>query len=316
MLDVSVIVPIYNVENELSRCIDSLIKQKNNNIEIILVNDGSTDNSGKIAKEYAKKYKDKIIYYEKENGGLSDARNFGVQKAKGKYLAFVDSDDYIDLNLLKDLKEYMNQDYDLVKFKITRVDEECNKIDENKSPIFKNKTGEEAFDILYKEDKMTDVAWSYLYKADFFVKNKFMYQKGRYHEDFGLTSLIILKAKKVASTNINGYYYVQTKKSITRGNPEIIYRRNMDLLRHYDNMLEEIKKYDISKKSIENIKIYYTNAILLAIDNLPDEKQKQEYIKEIKKRKMTKNIKIRNVKQLLKKIVLTMDIKMYLKMRN
>ena len=115
---------------------------------------------------------------------------------------------------------------------------------------------------------MTDVAWAYLYKREFFINNKFEYSKGLYHEDFGLTSLIILKAKKVASTDVEGYYYVQTQNSITRGNEKNAYKRNIDLLKHYDNMIEKINEYNISKKSKENIKIYYTNSILLAINNL------------------------------------------------
>ena len=96
MIKISIIVPIYNVEKQLERCIESLLKQENKDLqtEIVLVNDGSTDDSGKIAKEYALKYKDKIIYLEKENGGLSDARNYGMNYATGQYIAFVDSDDY------------------------------------------------------------------------------------------------------------------------------------------------------------------------------------------------------------------------------
>lgn len=314
MLDVSIIVPIYNVETQLSRCLESLIAQTNDNIEIILVNDGSTDNSGKIAKEYSEKYKEKIKYYEKENGGLSDARNYGVKKAKGQYLSFVDSDDYVNIKLYQNLKKYIEENYDLIKFKITRVNEEGHEIDINNSPIFYNKNGEEAYDILYCNDQMTDVAWAYLYKREFFIKNKFEYQKGMYHEDFGLTSLIILKARKVASTNVDGYYYVQTQKSITRGNATNKYKRNMDLLKHYDNMLESIKTYNISEKSKANIKIYYTNSIILAVQNL-NGKEKKEYIKEIRKRKILKNIKIRNVKQLVKRVLLNINVELYLKIR-
>ena len=192
MIEVSVIVPIYNVEKEIRRCIESLINQTEENIEIILVNDGSTDDSGNIAKEYAEKYNSKIRYYEKENGGLSDARNYGVKKAQGKYISFVDSDDYVNIKLYKELKEYMNQGYDLVKFKIIKVDEKCKELEKNDSPIFNNKSGEEAYNILYCNDKMTDVAWAYLYKREFFISNKFEYSKGLYHEDFGLTSLMIL----------------------------------------------------------------------------------------------------------------------------
>lgn len=314
MAEISVIVPIYNVEKQLNRCIESLLKQKIQQIQIILVNDGSTDNSGKIAKEYAKKFPDKILYLEKENGGLSDARNYGIKHATGEYLAFVDSDDYISDNLYTDLEKYLKQDYDMIKFKIEKVDESGNKISENYTPIFTDKTGEEAFEILYKNDKLTEVAWGYIYRRKMWVENKFEFAKGMFHEDFGLIPLVLLKANKVASVNVMGYYYVQTSSSITRGNIETIYKRAKDLLKHYDNMIETIKNYNISDKSRENIKIYYTNCILLNINNL-NEKDKNEYIKEIKKRKMIKNIKARNFKQLLKKIILRINIKLYLKIR-
>jgi hypothetical protein len=162
---------------------------------------------------------------------------------------------------------------------------------------------------------MLDATWSYIYKRDFFVENKFEYAKGLYHEDFGLTSLVILKANKVASVDVLGYNYVQTTSSITRGNEQTIYKRAQDLLVHYDNMIEKIKDYNISKKSKENIKIYYTNSILLEVNNIKSKEQQNSYIKEIKKRKMVNNIKARNIKQLIKKILLRINIKLYLKLR-
>lgn len=314
MVEISVIVPIYNVENQLARCIESILNQKLENLQIILVNDGSPDNSGSIAKEYANKYPEKIIYLEKENGGLSDARNYGVKYATGRYITFIDSDDYITTNLYKDLEKYIEQDYDMIKFKISKVDEKQNKICDNFSPIFENKTGEEAFDILYKSDVMTEVAWGYLYRREFYVDNKFEFAKGLYHEDFGLIPLILLKAKKVASTDVDGYRYVQTKNSITRGNKDTQYKRAEDLLQHYDNMLNSIKQYNITEKSKQNIKIYYTNCIILEVNNL-NKQQQENYIKEIRKRKITQNIKARNLKQLVKKIILSLNIKLYLKLR-
>ena len=316
MPKVSVIVPIYNVEKYLEKCLDSLVNQTLKDIEIILVNDGSTDNSGQIAKKYANKYKDKIIYLEKENGGLSDARNYGLEYVKGDYISFVDSDDYISKNLYSELVKYMEKDYDMIKFGILTVDLKNNKIIENKSQQFENKTGEEAFDILYKTDKMTEVAWGYLYKASFWKENNFKYSINMYHEDFGLTPLVILKAKKVASTNILGYYYVQSDKSITRNSDENKkLKMSYDLLKFYDNMVKKIEKYDISKKSKENIKIYYTNCILLEIKNISSKIERQKYIKEIKKRKMIKNIKARNFKQLVKRIFLSINIDSYLRVK-
>jgi len=314
MIKISVVVPIYNVEKQLRKCIESILKQQIEEIQIILINDGSTDNSGIIAKEYANKYPNKILYLEKENGGLSDARNYGVKYANGEYISFIDSDDYITENLYKDLEKYTKENYDIIKFKILKVDEEDKILTENYSPIFYNKTGQEAFDILYKTDVMTEVAWAYLYRKEFFINNKFEFAKGLYHEDFGLIPLVLLKAEKVASTDVIGYNYVQTKSSITRGNINTVYKRAEDLLKHYDNMVELIEKYDITEKSKENIKIYYTNCIILEINNLKD-RDKDKYIAEIKKRNMTKNIKVRNIKQLIKKIILSLNIKLYLKLR-
>lgn len=128
--------PIYNVEKQLRRCIDSLLKQDSKDLqtEIILVNDGSKDDSGQIAKEYASNYKDKIIYLEKENGGLSDARNYGMKYATGEYIAFVDSDDYVDEQLYVKLLKYMKDQYDLIKIRIAIVDEEGNILDNKQRP--------------------------------------------------------------------------------------------------------------------------------------------------------------------------------------
>ena len=97
----SIIVPVYNVENYLEKCLDSLINQKHNSYEIIIINDGSTDNSQRIIDNYKKKYPKLISSYKKGNGGLSSARNYGIEKSTGEYLLFVDSDDYISENCLE-----------------------------------------------------------------------------------------------------------------------------------------------------------------------------------------------------------------------
>lgn len=314
-MKLSIVVPIYNVEMQLIRCIESLLKQQTEKLEteIILVNDGSTDNSGSIARKYAESNTN-VIYIEKKNAGLSDARNVGVKHCNGDYIAFVDSDDYVSDNLYMNLMQYMQEDYDMVKFKIAKVQENGDTISHNNSPEFEEKTGEEAFEILYKSDVMTEVAWAYLYKRSFYIDNSFEFAKGLYHEDFGLIPLMLLKAKKVASTNVGFYNYVQTENSITRGSETRKQKGAQDLLKHYDNMINVIERYRISDKSKENIKIYYTNCIILEVNNLAG-KNRKEYIKQIRKRKMTKNIKARNFKQLIKKIILNISIEMYLKIR-
>ena len=269
---------------------------------------------GNIAKEYAEKFSRQITYLKKENGGLSDARNYGLEYTSGDYIAFVDSDDYISENLYANLLPYMNEKYDMVKIKIELVGEDGKTIKKNESPEFKDKNGEEAFEILYKTDVMTEVAWGYIYRRDFWMKNNFKFAKGMYHEDFGLIPIIMLNAKKVASSLVGTYFYVQTEHSITRGSPERKCKMADDLILHYDNMLKTIENMDISKHSKENIKIYYTNCLILETDNL-NGKLRKDYIKKLKERKLSNNIKPRNLKQILKKLLLNMSVELYLSLR-
>lgn len=314
MKTISVVIPAYNVEKYLAKCIDSVVKSANQNIEIIVVNDGSTDNSEAIISEYKEKYP-YIKYIKKTNGGLSDARNEGVKYANGDYLCFVDSDDYISESLFQDLEKYIDNDYDLIKYKMIKVDENYNEIERVDGPVFECKSGEAAFNELYGSDVMLQPAWLYLYKKSFWDENKFEYPVGKKHEDFAITSLVMLKAKTVASTNVYGYYYVQSSSSITRGiDEEKKFNMAKDLLEHYDYMIVKIKEYDISDKTKENLKAYYTNCIILKLKDLSGDRKK-EFIKEIKKRNMYKNIKIRNIRQLIKRALLAVNVDLYLRMK-
>lgn len=314
MPKISVIVPVYNVENTIGKCLDSIVNQTLKDIEIIVVNDGSKDKSQDIIDEYEKKYSN-IKSYIKENGGLSDARNYGLEKASGAYICFVDSDDYIDTSLFEKLEKYISMQIDMIKYKMIKVDENYKEIEKIDGPTFDELMGEDAFNTLYSTDIMLQPAWLYLYKKSFLDENNFKYPVGKYHEDFATTVLLMVKAKSIVSTDIYGYYYYQSNESITRGNDkEKTLKRAMDMLEHYTAMEEEIKNIDLAKKTKENIKIYYTNNIILKVEELEGEDRKL-YIKEIKRRKMLKNIKARNFKQILKKLLLNININWYLKLR-
>ena len=119
---ISVIVPVYNTGKYVEKCLDSIKNQIMNDLELIIINDGSTDNSEQIIKNWINQNKEKVNvkYFKKSNGGLSDARNYGVTKVSGKYISFIDSDDYIEKDLYKSLEKYMEQEIDLIKFKMTR----------------------------------------------------------------------------------------------------------------------------------------------------------------------------------------------------
>lgn len=315
MPKISVIVPVYNTEKYIEKCLESLAKQTMQDFEVIIVNDGSTDNSKKVIKDYMKSRKLNIKYLEKENGGLASARNYGVEKALGKYISFLDSDDYLDENLFSELEKYMDKNIDLIKFKMKTVDEEGNVIEKLDGPVFNVCSGEEGYKKLCTTDKYMDPACIYLYRREFFVENNFKY-KLRYHEDFGLTSLIIIQAKTFVSTKIFGYNYLQTEESLTRGKD---YKKDVDrakdMLAHYDNMITLIDAYyNISDETKDLVKRYYTNSVVLKADTLKGE-DKKRYIKEIKDRFMYRNIKPENLKQKVKRILLKYNVSLYLKMR-
>ena len=312
MKKISVVIPVYNTEKYLKRCFDSVIEQNYPNLELVIINDGSKDNSEIIIKEYKDKYPNLISYYKKENTGVADTRNFGIEKATGDYIMFLDSDDYIDKALFKNLENYINNEVELIKFKLQRVDDSGKTLEIVPGATFETKTGEEGFNDLYSTDVLLDSPCVYLIKKDIFVRNDLKFAIGTEHEDFGLIPFIVVLDKTIASINFYGYYYVQSDNSITRNedyNKTI--KKAYDALKHYDNAIKLINEFNLNKRTKQNLRIYYTNAIILKTKEL-HEKEQEEFIKEIQQRKMVKNIKIRNLKQLIKRIMLCINIKWYL----
>lgn len=314
MTNISIIVPVYNTGKNLKKCLDSIINQTMQNFEIIIINDGSTDDSEEIINKYLEKNKDKITYISKGNEGVAKARNLGIKLAKSDYILFVDSDDYIDKKLIENVMPYIEKNIDIIKFKIQRVDENGNTLEKVAGPIFNKTSGQDAFDILFSKDLLIDSPCCYILKKELFTKNNLEFNR-RYHEDFGLIPIVLLKAQSILSLPNYLYFYVQEKNSITRSdNYNKTIERIKDALFQYDNAIKIIDKMDLRKITKENAKIFYTNAIILKTNEL-EEKDKKWYIKELKNRKVYKNIISRNFKQLIKKIILRISIKVYLMMR-
>lgn len=311
MAKISVIIPVYNREKTIKRAIDSVIKQLDENTELVIVNDGSTDKTEDIIKEQIEKCRSNISYYTKENEGVAATRNFGIEHSKGDYIIFVDSDDYITPNLIKTINIYLEEDIDMIKFKATHVDSEGQAICRIDGPIFDNVNGEVAFTKLVFSDILMDSPCLYAFKKELFIKNNLFFKKGTYHEDFGLIPLILIISKSVKSINFYGYNYVQTDESITRNDDyQKTIKRVQDCLLHYDNMIQFIEQFNVVEAR-EDLKTYYTNAILLKL-KLINKKDRKQYIKEIKNRKMINNIKPKSIKQLIKKVILSININWYL----
>ena len=209
---VSIIVPVYNVEQYLKECIESILAQTWKNFEVILVDDGSTDSSGKICDEYSQK-KEFISVIHKKNGGLSSARNAGIDVAQGDYLAFIDSDDVVHPRYLSELVAIVKKEKaDLAacnfcvgslcrwkNFSEVKYDIRCN---------------EDVLKKMNDNDVVVTVAWNKLYHAKFFREHGLRYPVGKIHEDMFLTPQILYYTKKMVITNEQLYFYRQRENSI------------------------------------------------------------------------------------------------------
>ena len=297
---ISFIIPAYNAGKTIGRTIKSITNQEGTSVdyEVIVVDDGSDDDLREKVEEF--KSDERIKYFYKENTGVSDTRNYGVNQAMGEYIIFVDSDDYISKTLLRDIEQYINQKIDLIKWRPVFVDEDGNILRKEESNFFNKVSGEKGFNLLFGKDNLIDCLWNYAIKKELVLE----FPKGMYHEDFATMPLMILKAKTMVSINKYEYYYVQSQNSIMRNQNEEMERKKLqDKLVHFDNLLKQSKKMPLKKMTKENLAIFATNSLLAVIPDL-DEENKIWFEKELKSRKIAKNIKIRSFKQFIKRIML------------
>lgn len=281
---ISVVVPIYKVENYLKKAINSIINQTYKNIEIILVDDGSPDNCGNICDEYSKK-DNRIKVIHKKNGGLSDARNVGVEIAKGEYILFIDSDDWIENNMIEELYKnikYNNCDISICEF----IEEDSNgKIIKSKKYdkeiiVFNNK---EALKDLIIQKNITNHAWNKLYKRSLFDDIK--YPKGQLMEDISTTYKLFEKSNRIVYQNIPLYHYIQRNTSILGNITEkrindqekAIFERNQYLINKYPEMCDIL-----NLDNIENVKVLYYLAIMGNYKKLYKSTKYKQYYKEYK----------------------------------
>ena len=249
MPKVSVIVPIYNVEKYLEKCINSLLSQTLEDIQIILVNDGSKDNSGNIAKEYEKNNKNRIIYVEKENGGLSDARNYGLKYATGDFIAFLDSDDYIEKNAYEEMyNKAIEENADYVECDF--IWEFPNKIRIDKQYPYKNKKEMLSF--------VRVVAWNKLIKRQLITDNNLEFPKGLRYEDVEFTYKLIPFLNKFAYVDKPFIHYVQREGSIANVQNE----RTAEIFTVLDNVIEFYKKNNIYEKYRDELEYNYARYLL------------------------------------------------------
>lgn len=237
---VSVVVPVYNVEKYLSRCVDSILRQTYNNLQIILVDDGSNDKSAVICNEYAKK-DTRILVIHKNNGGLSDARNVGIDNAKGDYICFIDSDDFMRETYVEDLLNAIlkyNADIAVCLFEKGNSDKFNDVIGGNQqNEIVLNNI--DALNKLYDEVLNVNmvVAWNKLYSKNLFYKIRF--PVGKIHEDEFTTPKLLFESDKIVVIDKKDYYYFQSPNSIMRSEFNI---KRFDALLALENRMDFFKE--------------------------------------------------------------------------
>ena len=251
----SIIIPVYNVEKYLKKCLDGVFNQTYKDYEVIVVNDGTKDNSMDIVKDY------NVKVINQKNQGLSAARNAGVKKAIGDYLIFLDSDDYWEKDLLKELSKSLKNNPDLVRFQINEVYED-GRVIPYQEESFTNLSGPDAFKRIVKYH-FVENAWCYAISKKYYLENKFEFKTGTIHEDFGLIPLVIMKAKRVNSINYLGYNYLQRQGSImSNKNYEKTKKKVADMYLHYNYLIEEINKLDVDTTIFKS---FVANSLILKI---------------------------------------------------
>jgi glycosyltransferase involved in cell wall biosynthesis len=270
---VTVIVPVYKVEPYLRRCLDSIVNQTYRNLEIILIDDGSPDNCGVICDEYAEIDK-RIKVIHKKNGGLSSARNVGLDVFKGEYVSFVDSDDVVSLDMI----EYL---YDLLSDNNAEISVCLHEIvrDNHRWISFKNVnnqtvTPKECIKKLLYNDGVDTSAWAKLYKASLF--NNVRYPQGKLFEDIATTYKLFFNANRIALGNEAKYSYILRNSSIVGSS---FNEKKLDLLEMTDEMGRNVLNvYPDLSKAVLRRRVYARFSTLNQLARCVDRKKEKNCI--------------------------------------
>lgn len=269
----SIIIPVYNTEEYLEKCLNSVVEKIPEKTEVIIVNDGSPDNSEKIIKNFEKKYQDIIKYYKKKNGGLSNTKNFGLDKAKGKYIGFVDSDDYINPTMYeKMLKKAIIEDADMVFCDVEMVYEDG-------SYRYVSSVNVDVDDKLLSilDTPLMAASWSKITKRELF--KDLDYPEGYNNEDIAVSPILFGRSKKICYINSPFYKYLQRTGSIQNSG----FNEKRFVAFYTSNLcFERAKKLDKDKQEKIKGSIYTNQLLALLLYPISEIKNKKERIKYIK----------------------------------
>ena len=278
MPKVSIIVPVYNVEDYLERCLDSLVNQTLEDIEIIVVNDGSPDNSQAIIERYEKKYPNKVKGYIKENGGLSDARNYGMPYAKGEYVAFVDSDDYVELTMYEKLyNEAKAKDSEIVVCGYFKVDEKEKTMQSAQmgNMEFYDQNPRERKEIL---EINAPYAWNKLVKRELLERTKIQFPKGLLFEDICTMYPLLASANKVSKVNEELYYYIVEREGSITAQFDASKTKILDSIELLNERIEDMGLMEEYRDEIVVINLRHIYFRFKEFDKYKDRKEQVKFV--------------------------------------
>ena len=276
---VSVIIPVYNVEKYLEKCLNSLILQTLSDIEIVIVNDGSTDDSQKIIDKFAEKYPDKIKAYEKENGGAAEARNFALSKATGEYIGFVDSDDYVAVDMYEKLYNAAIRDNaDIVT---------CAYYRENEDRCIEKETSinwEYGHSVFEKPNLFVDSVpyiWNKIFKREIIEKNNIRFPNLKIYEDLVFTYQLFIDANKISKVFEPLYFYTVTRQtSLTY----MFTEKRFDIFKAFSILIDYMKKKECFEKFRQELLFILLKHIYVVLEKdstKETENLKKRYINEV-----------------------------------
>lgn len=246
-MDLSIIIPMYNVEKYLDRCIQSLVKHNLKNTEIILVDDGSPDNSGKIAEAWAEKY-DYIKVFHTENHGLAEARNFGIKQACGKYVTFIDSDDYVEDDFIK-LYSHLNTNVDIIF--VGYIAEYLQRTKTICYPSQLVAVKDDVIDKCFEVCSNKNSAWCKIVKKQFLVDNNLWFISG-FAEDYNWIGRAIMHAQSALVLPLNYYHYIAERSDSIMNVYKI--KRLYDIISMSNSILDEANKLQLKPQQLKKIK--------------------------------------------------------------
>ena len=292
----TVVIPVYNVEKYLKRCIESILIQEWKNYDILLVDDGSTDNSPQICDDYAKAY-EFISVIHKKNGGLS-AANTGISHAEGEYVYFPDSDDWIEPDTFISLAEVVeSQKFDIISFnrEFVKGEEDAIVSDSLVTQVFEGKA---AFVQMLKHSYITGFANDKIYRKSLFTDNDIQFPIGKYYEDLGTNYKLFLSAKKVYATNQKYYHYlIDNPDSITQSWNE---KKFSNMFGFYKELFySDFVRSQLNKEELQISQLYYVNGLVHILASLYKSKLDKKYIEitnEVKQELLKNSVSLSQMK--------------------